>query len=448
MALSQRTATSGTLSSNQTASITLPAGTTDGDVLVVAIAEGNVSGPAAPSGWTVYGPFSAGTGQSLSIYTALYSASLTLSFTNIAASAAWVCNAYFEAGSAMALDGTPVAASSATSNTTMPTGAPTTGAAAGDYEILAYAWTSNTTISGVASGSTIDRTQANGASPSVALGHNNTNPLGASTTVTAFSQTLSGANTRKTGVGLLLRGSPVIVVNPSAIGTAEVLYAPQVFGPCAVQDTYTTQETYASYAELETFQATYEGMETSLCQAVTPNTIGTAQAVFAPVVTMPVLPQTVQPNTIATGEVLRQPHVLQSFTPATIGSGEQVFGPFVTVVQPLIARPDAIPTAEAVYAPAVVVSVYPDAIATAVRVYPVALVDLLPRWCPPSLLPAASPVAPVLSGVAHVPAPGLTRTAQASAPALSASAHHAAPALARAATSSAPPLREVELCRP
>jgi hypothetical protein len=175
-----------------------------GDLLVVGVGNAGTTTAAAPTGWTKTGTYSAGTAQSVSVFWAPYAASLTLSFTNAASVAAWVCNAYTPTTGTVTLDGNPVAASNTTNNTTMPTGAPTTGALPGDYEILFYAWTSGATISGVAAGSVIDATQANGTTISVALGHNTTTGLPPATGVTAFSQTLSANNTRKTGVGVLL----------------------------------------------------------------------------------------------------------------------------------------------------------------------------------------------------------------------------------------------------
>lgn len=208
MTISPRTATSGTAAGSAAITPTLPSGVSFGDLLVLVIGNASTSTPTAPAGWTTQYQASAGSSQLCSLYTAPYTPALSLAFSNGTGVAAWVCNAYFEAGFYPSTDGAAVAATSITSDTTLPTGAPTTGAAAGDYEVLAYTWTSGATISAVAAGSTIDRTQANGTSVSVALGHNNTTSLGASTVTTAFNQTLSAANTRKTGVGLLLK-SPV-----------------------------------------------------------------------------------------------------------------------------------------------------------------------------------------------------------------------------------------------
>ena len=205
MPIAQRTATSGTAGIGAGFSVTLPTGTTTGDFILVAIANAGAPGPATPTGWTKSAQFSAGSAQSISIYSAQYSAGLTLSFTNANTLAAWCCNSYFQAGSTLGPDGVfGVAASSTSNNATMPTGAPVTGPA-GDYEVLAYAWTSAATISGVAAGTAIDKTQANSTTISVALGRNTTASLGAGATPTAFSQTLSATNTRKTGVGILLK---------------------------------------------------------------------------------------------------------------------------------------------------------------------------------------------------------------------------------------------------
>jgi hypothetical protein len=174
--------------------------------VVLFVANAGTAGPAAPVGWTRYrNADSAGTGQSITTFTAPWSAGLTGSFTNAASVAAWACNSYSGANSVVMTDGAGAVTSSTTNNTTLPTGAPTTGVVAGDYEVLGYAFTSAGTVSVVAAGSTIDATQANSTSISAVLGHNNTTSLGASTATTAFSQTLSASNTRKTGVGVLIQ---------------------------------------------------------------------------------------------------------------------------------------------------------------------------------------------------------------------------------------------------
>jgi hypothetical protein len=211
VAITQRTATSGTVASGSATTITLPTGTTTGDFIVIAWANATSASPATPTGWTQIAgsPFLAtgsGLNQQLGVYTAPWSAGLTLSFTNAASLGAWVCNAYTHdpSGTGVVIDGTPVATILTTSSTTLPTGAPTTGATAGDYEVLAYGWPTASVISTVATGSTIDITQANSTSTTACLGHNNTTSLGASTTTTAFSQTLNNLTSRKIGVGILL----------------------------------------------------------------------------------------------------------------------------------------------------------------------------------------------------------------------------------------------------
>lgn len=219
MVISQRTATSGTAASGAGFSVTLPTGFAVGDLIVVAITNATTTGPAAPTGWTRAYSASAGSAQCHSVYWAPYSAGLTLAFTNVAAIAAWVCNAFFEAGKTIVLDGAPVAATSTGNNANMVTGAPTTGPTAGDYEVLTYGWTSSATQT-AASGMTVDKQQANGTTCSVSMGHNNTASLPASTACTAFAPTLSASNTRKTGVGVLLMAQlPRATSQAGSLGT-------------------------------------------------------------------------------------------------------------------------------------------------------------------------------------------------------------------------------------
>ena len=189
------------------AGFTMPTsvGTAVGDLHVAVVTNAGTSGPAAPTGWTRIYSVSAGSGQCCSVFTAPYSAGLTRSFTNAASAAVAVCGSYYWSGKDIALDGAPVAATNTTNNTTLPTGAPTTGLIVADFEVLAYSYTSAATFTTTASGSTIDLRAVNSTVATAALGHNNTLALGASTATTAFSHTLSASNTRKTGVGILLR---------------------------------------------------------------------------------------------------------------------------------------------------------------------------------------------------------------------------------------------------
>ena len=63
-----------------------------------------------PTGWAQVGTTSsAGTGQSLSIYSAQYSAGLTLTFTNAASVAAWACQCYFATGAVVSAALSPAA---------------------------------------------------------------------------------------------------------------------------------------------------------------------------------------------------------------------------------------------------------------------------------------------------------------------------------------------------
>ena len=173
-------------------------------------------------------------------------------------------------------------------------------------------------------------------------------------------------------------------VTPDAIASGVVLPPPQVVGPCAVLDTYTTQETF-TYAQLESLQVDYEGLETSLCQSVAPGTIGTAAAVYAPTAGLQVAPggigtaeqvyaPTVKlgvlPGTIGTAAAVYPPTVALAVLPNTIGTAAVVYPPTVGQVSPQSVAPNLIPTGEQVYAPTLVLLVLPGAIATAVQVYP------------------------------------------------------------------------------
>jgi len=208
MPIAARTATSGTIAASSSGSITLPTGCTTGDYIVVALTNaGTTGGSMIPGvGWSQLYAASAGSGQFLTVWGAAYDSRLgTPSVSNAASVAAWVCNSYFQAGTQVLLDlnTNVVGATNTTNNTTMATGAPTSGPSGLDYEVLAYGWSSSATIT-AASGMTIDRQQANSTSCSAALGHNNTNPLPASTACTAFAPTISAASNRKSGVGLCL----------------------------------------------------------------------------------------------------------------------------------------------------------------------------------------------------------------------------------------------------
>jgi hypothetical protein len=198
----------------------VPAGTADGDFLVAVVANAGTAGPATPTGWTRPYGASAGSGQFCSVFTAPYSAGLTRAFTNAASLAVAVCGAYYEAGKSVTLDGAAVATVNTTNNTTLPTGAPTTGLVAGDFEVLAYAWTGNAAWSAAAAaGSTRDLAAVNGTTPRAALGHNNTTSLGASTACVAFAQTLAASSSRKTGVGILLRSVIFADLSGAAAGS-------------------------------------------------------------------------------------------------------------------------------------------------------------------------------------------------------------------------------------
>jgi hypothetical protein len=253
VAISQRTPTQGTAASGAALTVTFPAGSTTGDLLLLIVANAGTTPPNAPTGWTRFYSGSAGTAQNLAVFSAPWAAGLTTSFTNAASAAAWICNAYASGGDQVDMDANTVATNT-TSNTTLPTGAPTVGGVGG-YEVLCYAWTSAATISGVASGSAIDATQANSTTISASLGHNTTNPLAAGSTPTAFAQTLNAANTRKSGLGVILRDSKNVPrpATPVSVSLADVRRRAQVswidlFVPLAAPaaPTRTASPVYAS----------------------------------------------------------------------------------------------------------------------------------------------------------------------------------------------------------
>jgi hypothetical protein len=210
VAITARTPTTGTAASSAGFTVTLPASTAVGDMLIVAVSSASVNAVATPSGWTLGGNFSAGTNEGLTVFSARYVAGLTLSFTNANGVSVWICNAFYEsAGTGLIyLDGNPIGASNSTNNTTVPTGAPVaTGNVAGDYEVLIYSWSSSGTITFNASTTKDSANINNGSSIAGAMGHANAT-LGANATATAWSATLSGNNTRKVGVGWLLMSVP------------------------------------------------------------------------------------------------------------------------------------------------------------------------------------------------------------------------------------------------
>jgi hypothetical protein len=210
VAITARTPTTGTAASGAGFTVTLPASTAVGDMLVVAVSSVSATAVATPTGWTSGGSFSAGTSQGLTVFAARYTAALTLSFTNAAGVSVWICNAFYEsAGTGLIyLDGNPIGASNSSNNTTVPTGAPVaTGNVAGDYEVLVYSWTSSGTITFAANTTKDSANIANGSSVAGAMGHANAT-LGANATATAWSATLSGNNQRKVGVGWLLMSVP------------------------------------------------------------------------------------------------------------------------------------------------------------------------------------------------------------------------------------------------
>lgn len=232
MPISFRTATSGTAASGAGFTVTAPVGTAFEDFIVVAVANAGTAGPAAPAGWDLRYQASAGSGQSLSIYTAPYRDAPSFAFTNAASLAAWICQAYYQNGTYVDYD-IHLNTNNTTNNTTLPTGAPTP-SQDDSFEALIYAWTSAATIATPAANSTIVATRANGTSISTALGRNNNTSLPGGVITTAFSHTLSATNNRKTGVGLVLKIIPIpgeIIGGGQADGTSTVegaLRAPRI----------------------------------------------------------------------------------------------------------------------------------------------------------------------------------------------------------------------------
>jgi hypothetical protein len=209
VAISQRTRTLGTAASGAGFTVSFPTGSAVGDLIILAISNAGTAAPAAPTGWTRFYTASAGSGQNFAVYSAPWTSGLTGSFTNAASAAAWACNTYSSdsaAGDQVDVD-VFTAATNTTNNSTLAIGNPTVGGIGSCYEVLCYGWTSNATITTAAAGTTIDGTQANSTAVSVAIGHNNTTSLAAGTVLALGNATLSGSNTRKTGVGVILRES-------------------------------------------------------------------------------------------------------------------------------------------------------------------------------------------------------------------------------------------------
>lgn len=213
-----RTATTGVAGNGAPFTITLPSGVAEGDFLILFANHSSVGGIAAPTGWTR--AYSAATGTMRpDLFWAPYSPTLTLDFQNVAAGTSWVCNAYYEPFHTLELDGSPVAATNNTSAGSIPTGQPTTGSAAGDYEVLAHAWIAASGSLTADTGMTVDiqRVSANGCA---ALGHNNSTLLGASETCPAFVPTISVVSTPRVGIGILLRPVAATVV-PLSVSTTQ-----------------------------------------------------------------------------------------------------------------------------------------------------------------------------------------------------------------------------------
>lgn len=245
-AIALRDTSGGSASSSSTWTITLPTGTKNGDFLVLVLASANAAAaPAAPFGWTSNYTLPSGSGQNVAIYTAPYSAGLTLTFPAYTGSIAppWICGSYYhQDGTTLLQVGNVVGTAKSASSTTMPTGAPTTGASVGEYEVLAYG-VSMPSTSGLtqASGSTIDNRITVGSLPAdtAAIGHNQTISLPASTTVTAFNQTIASNSSDTIGIGILLQLAPPRV--PPAVPTDS--YGSLVYNHASLQNYWRLDET-------------------------------------------------------------------------------------------------------------------------------------------------------------------------------------------------------------
>jgi Concanavalin A-like lectin/glucanases superfamily len=212
--ISVRTPTTGIAGSGAGFNITLPTGVAVNDLLVLVVGNANTTGPNAPTGWTKINTYSAGSTQSVTVFTAQYSVSLTLAFTNASSVACWTCGAYYAAGAYLTTYGA-VNTNSTTNNNALPLPTTTTTGTATDYEILAYCWASTGLLT-AASGQTKDSPDISN-TVSVALTHNNTNPLPANTTTAAFATLISGTNNRKSAVALLLMQIPVFAPTQSIL---------------------------------------------------------------------------------------------------------------------------------------------------------------------------------------------------------------------------------------
>lgn len=240
----------GTAAASAGFTVVFPTGTTTGDLVIVAVSNAGTAGPAAPTGWTLVtgSPFTT-TSTSISLFIAPWSSGLTTSFTNAASVAAWACMSYIGMGWYTNAAGT----ANNTNNTTLPTGAPTLGGGANEFEALFYGWNSGGTVATMAAGSRVDETQANSTTISVATGWNNTYPL--TGTPTAFSQTLSASTTRKVGVGINLvppvassaalsaTTSLTAVGNQSGVASASLSASTTLIETALVSTTATTSAT-------------------------------------------------------------------------------------------------------------------------------------------------------------------------------------------------------------
>ena len=201
----------------------LPAGTTDGDLLLVwgesALAAAAGGPLVAPAGWTKGTTLSPATGMYCCFYWAQYSVALSRSFALTAGAggaSGWCVGAYYKTGEVLDVDGAAVAAYVTGSNTTVNTGQPVT-TGPGRYEVLAYHMGLGGTMT-PAAGITIDASETSGAPSSQGyLCHNLTHPLGSGVTCPAFSCSTTANVPNKTGVGLLLKAAPSIAEPDNAL---------------------------------------------------------------------------------------------------------------------------------------------------------------------------------------------------------------------------------------
>jgi hypothetical protein len=264
-------------------------------------------------------------------------------------------------------------------------------------------WTWLDGLSGGQTGSYLSAYKDSGASGSTVNGSMASGVPGGGTTwalaVAVFKVAGGGASPQTITAGAISTAESVYqpsilqtqLLTPNAIATGLVLYAPTV----------TLQVLPGTIATAESVY------QPTIATSVVPGTIATAVVVYAPTVNVGA-GQSVTPGAIASAEVVYGPTVTQSVLPGAITTAELVYSPTVALVSPQTIQPGTITTAEQVYAPVFVGFTFPDlqpgTIPTAAQVY-APVVVVVPRALAPPLEHSAALGAPelVLAGATGAP---------------------------------------------